>query len=200
MNWNLLFNEFVNGRGARLSNARVLIVLFLDIVLNCIIGLAPFIDNFTHMGGMIYGFLCGLSTIQEVSLKFFGAQRHCFHKCRLLFLRSIGLILCIVGIIASSIILFSGDGETNPCDACASMSCLPFPPWADKHEKWWYCDDCSRASADGTLDTATGKFVELNINCPSGTIETVNVTESGPHDEAGLEAILPMLCREHCLW
>ena len=39
MNWGLLFNEFVNERGARLSHAKVLIVLLLDIVLNCLIGL-----------------------------------------------------------------------------------------------------------------------------------------------------------------
>ncbi|KAL7539238.1 LOW QUALITY PROTEIN: hypothetical protein ACHAXR_009109 [Thalassiosira sp. AJA248-18] len=198
MNWNLLFNEFVNERGARLSHARVLIVLFLDIVLNCLIGLTPFVDNFTHLGGMIYGFLCGLSTIHWYLHDSLGRQRS--HKCKLLFFRSFGLLVCMAGIIASSIVLFSGDGETNPCTSCTHMSCVAFPPWNDKNEKWWYCDDCSQASAEGTLDTATGKFIELNIKCPSGSTETIDVDESWPQSETGLEGMLPMLCREHCLW
>lgn len=29
--------------------------LLFDIVLNCLVGLTPFVDNFTHLGGMIYG-------------------------------------------------------------------------------------------------------------------------------------------------
>ena len=200
MNWNLLFNEFVNERGTRLSHARVLVVLFLDIVLNCLIGLTPFVDNFTHLGGMIYGFLCGLSTITLISPRFFGDERHCVHKCKVLFFRSFGLFVCMAGIIASSVVLFSGDGDTNPCTSCTYMSCISFPPWTGKNEKWWYCDDCSRASAEGTLDTATGKFIELNISCPNGSTETVDVDPSWPQDEIGLEGILPNLCREHCLW
>ena len=201
MNWNLLFNEFVNERGARLSHARVLIVLFIDIVLNCLIGLTPFIDNFTHLGGMIYGFLCGMSTIQLVSPKFFGDERERCHKFKLFFFRSVGLLVCMAGIIASSVVLFSGDGVKNPCPSCTKLSCIAFPPWKEKTEKWWYCDNCNQASAEGTIDTATGKFIALNMMCPtSGSIETIDVDESWPQTEFGLEGMLPDLCREHCLW
>lgn len=199
MNWNLLFNEFVNERGVRLSHARVLVVLFLDIVVNCLVGLTPFVDNFTHLGGMILGFLCGLSTIQLVSPRFFGDERQRFYKFKLLFFRSFGLLVSMAGIIVSSIVLFSGDGETNPCTSCTYMSCIAFPPWTDKNDKWWYCDDCSRTTAEGTIDTSTGKFLELALTCPAGDVETVAVDESWPQDELGLEGILPMLCREHCL-
>lgn len=31
-------------------HSKVLIVLLLDIILNCLIGLTPFVDNFTHLG------------------------------------------------------------------------------------------------------------------------------------------------------
>ncbi|KAL7548352.1 hypothetical protein ACHAWF_011640 [Thalassiosira exigua] len=200
MNWGLLFNEFVNERGARLSHARVLVILFLDIVLNCLIGLTPFVDNFTHLGGMLYGFLCGLSTIQLVSPRFFGGDHStCFHKCKLRLFRSFGLFACMAGIIASSIVLFSGDGKTNSCTTCTYMSCVSFPPWAGKHEKWWYCDQCSRASAEGTFNTVTGEFISLNVRCPGGTTETVDVDESWPQDEIGLEGMLPVLCRDFCL-
>lgn len=200
MNWGLLFNEFVNERGARLSHAKVLIVLAVDIAVNCILGLTPFIDNFTHLGGMIYGFLCGLGTIQIISPRFFGDERDCFHKCKAFSFRSIGLLVCMAGIIASSLVLFSGDGSTNPCPDCIHMSCVAFPPWKGDGEKWWYCDQCGGASAEGTLDTETGKFIDLTIKCPDGSTETVDMNESWPQDETGLEGILPMLCREHCLW
>ncbi|KAL3794372.1 hypothetical protein HJC23_012909 [Cyclotella cryptica] len=198
MNWNLLFNEFVNERGARISHARVLMVLFLDIIVNCLLGLTPFVDNFTHLGGMIYGFLCGLSTIQMVSLRFFGDDRHCAHKAKLFIFRFLGLIISIAGIITSSIFLFSGDGVTNPCPSCTYMSCIAFPPWTGKNDKWWYCDECSQATAEGTLNTATGKFIEMDLTCPDETIVNVKLDETWPQDEVGLEAMLPMLCRERC--
>lgn len=201
MNWNLFFNEFVNERGARLSHARVLAILFLDILVNCAIGLTPFIDNFTHLGGMVYGFLCGLSTIHIISPRFFGDDSHRCHKCKLFSFRSIGLLVCITGIIASSFVLFSGDGETNPCTTCTKLSCVTFPPWADNENKWWYCDNCGLATANGTLDMETGKFVGLNLNCPDGTAQIVGIDDSLANaDEAGLEVMLPMLCREYCMW
>ncbi|KAL9184557.1 hypothetical protein ACHAXT_012527 [Thalassiosira profunda] len=200
MNWHLLFNEFVNERGARLSHAKVLLVLVLDIVVNCLIGLTPYVDNFTHLGGMLYGFLCGLSTIQLVSPRFFGDNRQCLHKCKLFCFRSFGLLVCVAGVLASSIVLFSGDGATNPCPTCTKLSCFSFPPWAEPNEKWWYCDDCSRASAEGTLDTESGMFTSLNLRCPNGPMQTVDVEEAWPQDEVGLEGILPELCREHCLF
>lgn len=198
MNWNLLFNQFVNERSSRMSHARVLIGLLLDIIINCLLGLTPFVDNFTHLGGMIYGFLCGLSTMKLVSLRFFGEKKQCGHNAKLFFFRFFGLLVSMAGIIASSIVLFSGDGKTNPCPSCNVMSCIPFPPWNGPNEKWWYCDDCAQATAEGTLNTATGKFIEMDLTCPDRSIVYVKVDESWPQDELGLETMLPALCRERC--
>lgn len=47
MNWALLFNSFVNGDN-RHRHTVVLLVLFMDIVLNSLIGLTPFVDNFAR--------------------------------------------------------------------------------------------------------------------------------------------------------
>ena len=118
---------------------------------NFLVGITPFVDNFTHFGGMILGFLCGLSTIQLVSPRFFGDEHHYFYCVKLLFFRSFGLIVSMTGIIASSIVLFAGDGKTNPCSTCTYMSCIAFPPWTDKNDKWWYCDDCIQATAEVCL-------------------------------------------------
>jgi membrane associated rhomboid family serine protease len=48
MNWNLLFSGFVTENGKKHRHAIVVLVLLLDIVLNTIIGLTPYIDNFTR--------------------------------------------------------------------------------------------------------------------------------------------------------
>lgn len=202
MNWALLFNQFVNEKGTRLSHARVLLVLAIDIVVNCLIGLTPFVDNFTHLGGMVYGFLCGLGTIQLVSPKFFQKDNlkspSCFARSKRIFFRFFGLLVSLAGIAVSSYFLMSGDGETNPCTSCTYMSCIAFPPWTSPNNKWWYCDDCARATATGTLEN--GIFASLNVTCPNGKHEVLQVDESWPQDELGLEGMLPMLCREHCLW
>lgn len=48
MNWSLLFSDFVTENGKKHRHAIVVLVLLLDIVLNTIIGLTPYIDNFTR--------------------------------------------------------------------------------------------------------------------------------------------------------
>ena len=118
LNWSLLFNDFVNPeRRSRFAHAKVLMVLLLDVVVNIIIGMTPFVDNWSHVGGMLYGFLFGLSTIHMVSPRFFGDERRS-HKYRLVTLRSIGFLVGVAGLIASCIVLFSGDGVTNLCPDC----------------------------------------------------------------------------------
>jgi len=54
-NWNLLFNKEVNNsdEGTKFRHIKVLLWLFLDIFLNILIRLTPYVDNFTHMGGMV---------------------------------------------------------------------------------------------------------------------------------------------------
>jgi membrane associated rhomboid family serine protease len=48
MNWKLLFSDFVNEKNTKHKHAMVIIALVLDILLNCIIGLTPYVDNFTR--------------------------------------------------------------------------------------------------------------------------------------------------------
>jgi membrane associated rhomboid family serine protease len=48
MNWKLLFCDFVTENGKKHRHAIVVVVLLLDIGLNCVIGLTPYVDNFTR--------------------------------------------------------------------------------------------------------------------------------------------------------
>ena len=49
MNWKLLFSDFVTENGKKHRHVMVVVFLLLDIGLNSIIGLTPFVDNFTRM-------------------------------------------------------------------------------------------------------------------------------------------------------
>lgn len=47
MNWGLIFNKEVNGEKSH-AHIYVILVLVLDIIINSVIGLTPFVDNFTR--------------------------------------------------------------------------------------------------------------------------------------------------------
>jgi membrane associated rhomboid family serine protease len=165
-NWNLLFSKVVNpvNDGKRFRHFWVLIWLLLDILLvrcddyvilskygittsathassklpfqNVVIGLTPFVDNFTHLGGMVYGFLCGLGKLERLSHLFFGVKKGFLSKFQSSLVRFFGFILSIVCIIITSFVLLRSDGEkiTN-CRGCRYVSCVPFPFWAEKQDK-----------------------------------------------------------------
>ena len=112
-------------------------------------GITPLIDNFNHIGGLIFGFLCGMSTMERVSHAFFGVEeKRCWGTFKNIFARFFGLIISIAGIMAATIILLEGDGVTNPCESCSALSCISFPPWNPQDNRWWYCDDCSQVTAE----------------------------------------------------
>jgi len=48
MNWKLLFCDFVTENGKKHHHVMVIVILVIDIVLNCLIGLTPYVDNFTR--------------------------------------------------------------------------------------------------------------------------------------------------------
>jgi membrane associated rhomboid family serine protease len=70
MNWKLLFSDFVNENDKKHKHAMVVVVLLFDILLNSIIGLTPYVDNFTRkLGAQTTWFdsmniLLNLSTLQ----------------------------------------------------------------------------------------------------------------------------------------
>jgi len=198
MNWRLLFSDFVGIEGKKNHHIMVVVFLVLDIIVNCLVGLTPFVDNFTHLGGMLFGFLCGLSTMERVSPDFFGDEERCWSKTKHLFYRFFGIMLSLVGIAVTTIVLFNGDGRTTPCPACKAFSCIPFPWWEAENNKWWYCDDCSAVTANAVMDSETGFFDKVAINCPNGEISTFNVDGDTSLDKDSLEIKLPGYCRQFC--
>ncbi|KAL7469309.1 hypothetical protein ACHAXS_009575 [Conticribra weissflogii] len=198
INWSLLFSKHANesDEGTRFRHLKVLLWLLFDIIINCLVGLTPFVDNFTHLGGMIYGFLCGLSTIERLSTDFFGIATSFWSKLRNIFIRFAGLILSVVLIMVTTAVLVDSDGFASPCSSCRYVSCVPFPPWAGEDNKWWYCDDCSRVTADAKLDSSG--YYSLSLTCPDGAIEEIDLSDQLVTDRQWIRRQLPTFCRKHC--
>ncbi len=138
-NWGLLFSKHVNKENEkqRFRHIYILIWLILDIMLNIVIGLTPFVDNFSHMGGVILGFLCGLSTMERLPKSFFGIERSCFSRVQTFSVRFLGIIISVLCIIAGFIVLASmHSGSIVKCRGCRYFSCVPFPFWRTEN-KWW---------------------------------------------------------------
>jgi hypothetical protein len=149
----------------------------------------------SDLGGMFFGFACGISTIERLSSAFFGMEEDVWARTKQFVVRFAGLIVSVVTLVTTTAVLLRGDGETNPCPGCTWLSCVPFPPWASYENKWWYCDDCGRVTADIINDPS----VHLELNCPSGSTAIVDLSDTEYIDRDELVKKLPAYCREHCL-
>jgi hypothetical protein len=147
------------------------------------------------LGGMAYGFLCGLSTMERLNTDFFGLEERCCSRAKQFFMRFFGLIVTVVAIAGTTIVLMSLDGQTTPCESCTWLSCVPFPPWAPADDKWWYCDSCGRVTAD----IVTEPELHLEMECPAGNVVPVDLTTEGDVSRTVLRKKLPTYCRRYCL-
>lgn len=145
---------------------------------------------------MAIGFLCGLSTMNRLSTDFFGMEEGCWSQTKQIVMRFLGVIISIFCIIIAAIILLEGDGETTPCPNCTWLSCVPFPPWENNSNKWWYCDDCGRVTAEIIHDND----LYLQLKCPNGASARMSLDPTqGDPDRHDLEKRLPSFCRALCL-
>jgi len=195
--WSLLFNSRVTTHTQKKNHRKVLGWLIVDVVINCVIGLTPFVDNFTHMAGLIYGYLCGLSTMERLRPGFFGIEKTKFQKFSTSVLERAGIIACVVCILISLVVLLEGDGKES-CSWCRYLSCAPMPFWAPEDERWWYCDDC--ATITGTGNKKNGVFVTLSFTCPDGVqqISQLDISDDDITNVNSLTKKLPGYCRDEC--
>lgn len=197
LNWNLLFLKSTADQASRWRHFMVLFWLFFDIFINCIIGFTPYLDNFTHLGGLFYGLCCGLSTIERLGVGFFGLRSDKYSKAWNAFVRFFGLIVSVILIMVTTVLLAKSNGVTSPCNDCRYISCLPFPPRANN--KWWYCDDCNMVKADLFVDSGgSGLYRQINLTCPDGTIEDINIASDGMYSKQAVQQALPTFCRKNC--
>jgi hypothetical protein len=144
---------------------------------------------------MIYGFLCGLSTIELLSADFFGIDNGFMSRVKQLLMRYLGLLVTFVAIVSTLIILLNSDGVSTPCPKCTWISCVPFPPWEDETNKWWYCDDCGRVTAN----VVDQPVPHLDLFCPRGSVMKVDLSTDELSDREQLKKNLATICRSNCL-
>ena len=194
LNWKLLFLTFRDrGNPCRMRTCSLFWLVF-DIAINSIIGFTPYVDNFAHLGGLIYGFLIGLTVLERLPLSFFGKGSGICHKIRICSLRFLGILCACALVIISAILLGRSNGVRSPCWDCRYISCAPFPFWTDN--KWWYCDGCDAATADVYLRGTV--FGTMDLYCPRGGIVQVDIANEQISNGAELQPLLPGFCRAYC--
>jgi len=157
------------------------------------------------LGGMIFGFMWGTSTMHRISTDMFESHPNRSNSIRTTiqrhFSKYFGIILTSTLMLTAFIVLMQGDGYSTPCKACSAISCVAFPPWADENSKWWYCDGCTEISADVRINSSTNEFDQLTLYCPYGDIFTLDIDDgmAGGKEKKWLENQLPKWCRSHCV-
>ena len=201
LNWKLLFLLFrkdEDGFHWCLYNLFCVFTICLEVAINSIVGFTPYVDNFAHMGGLVYGFLLGLTILKRLPLSFFGKASGINHKMRILFLRAFGAATAAFLIIMSAALLDRSDGITSPCFNCRYISCIPFPIRNDK--KWWNCDGCDAVAADVYFDERGDDYYgKVDVFCPNGGgIATVDIYDLKSTTGNEIIGNLPGYCQEYC--
>lgn len=198
LSWHMLFIKTGDGDVQnKTRNLMVIVWLVADVLVNIIIGFTPFVDNFTHLGGLVYGILCGFSTIEPLPVGFFGVHATPWGKVRKVTRRYGGLILSVILIIATIAILATMNVNEPPCNWCRYISCIPFP--FHVQDKWWYCDDCDSVTATLYKNNYSDSVYDMiDLVCPDGQIEEIQVGDKNYSDREVIRSQLPTYCREYC--
>lgn len=153
----------------------------LELVVVFALGLLPWLDNFTHIAGFVYGFLLGLCCIPTLYLD---PPRRWFVYCYRHAKRAMLGFALLLGLVATTV-LYLARSETIadlPCRQCdRHWNCvLDGSPW---------CDPCRMASA--MVDEGT-----VELFCPYGEMIRFDLTaeDSENHDVDMMEA-----CAEYCV-
>ncbi|KAL7565725.1 hypothetical protein ACA910_005419 [Epithemia clementina (nom. ined.)] len=167
-----------------------LLWILVEVAINIVFGLTPYIDNFIHLGGLMYGILCGWTVIEYAALNFLGYKAGLWMKLRTFSLRFVGLFASLIFIVISIAWLATMDvgnpesstpssstttttTTSNPCPNCRYFNCIPFP---SRKNPWWYCDDCSTDVSANLFKTETSSV--STTAAVNGTREDGNSTST----------------------
>ena len=149
------------------------------------------------MGGLIYGFLVGMSIIDKISLQRKSRTETCCAKYMRPLRKLLSCAVLLVLLKMPTLRLLQSDGITSPCPSCKYTSCVSFPPWNDEYNKWWYCDDCGQTTADASF-SEYGYYDTLLLNCPDEVQTQIDISSFFFDDMSIIQEMLPSFCRENC--
>lgn len=217
LNWRLLlvvfaskhWDDYTVGKGKMLTSRqlarsncwfrfKIVFWLCMDLLLNSLVGFTPFVDNFAHMAGLVYGFLLSSTVLEHLPLSFLGAKNGFCHRFRIKSLRFVGAAISVSLMVVSVGLLSQSDGLTTPCPGCRYISCIPMPFWREAGDRWWECDDCAAVQADVFRTRGDPFFKEVEIFCPSGEVVTVDVEDERFDDLKDVSNVVPDFCRALC--
>lgn len=197
LNWNILFlKSSQDDDKTRKRNMWAIFWISSEVIVNILLGTTPYIDNFTHLGGLLYGFCCGLSTIESAVIGFFGYKATFCDQLRSMLIRFFGLIASVIFIMLTTAWLASSEVGQNPCPNCRYFSCIPFPWWSDS--KWWHCDDCDRVVAQLYRRNGADFYDSISLTCPNREVEFIDVAKDAIGTSDEMKTKLPDYCRDFC--
>jgi len=184
--------------------------LVCDLLLNSLFGLLPFVDNFAHLGGLIFGFFLSLSSLRLLSASSFDyrkkQQKMAFgrwcHRLRILTLRCGGMISALFLVFVAFLFLGRSDGINSPCPSCRYASCISLPRFWEPNDtsNWWTCDECGGVAAQVYSGIGINRkyYVNLEMFCPQGDIMYLDIFDKRYTMMEQVSAVLADLCRTFC--
>ena len=184
--------------------------LIIDIFINYVFGLLPFVDNFAHLGGLLFGFFVSLSSLRLLSASSFDYRKKedkktfgkwC-HGLRIFVLRCGGGLSALCLVCVAVFFLRRSDGTHTPCPKCRYASCMALPKlWKPNDpSNWWTCDGCDSVKGyvywQGIgMDEI---LVSADLHCPAGETVRVDIAEKRYKEMDQAIQALPNLCRAFC--
>jgi membrane associated rhomboid family serine protease len=198
LNWNILCSrdhdeDVLNWR----KNIAAIARLAIGIIALLVLGVTPFIDNFTHLGALCYGLLCGLFAIEPVPLEG-SIVRLPSRKMSDLLFRQIGAIVSVFLLVITSVVLNSMNVDDSPCHGCRYLACVPFPWWKEADERWWSCDDCPFVTAKVHNTNGDLFYDRMDLVCPNDVVEQIDITGKNLTSGDEISKLLPSYCRARC--
>lgn len=188
-NWNIYKGQ----------NYSLLCKLSFYTILNFMIGLMPYLDNFAHLGGFLCGLVWGLTLLVKARYDYYGAKK--VRKNYQLGLQAAAIILLPILVVSLLLIVFLDVDVASNCDFCSYFSCVPFPPGVAQADLWWDCTPCLNGFGDYEnfvpgIDTFT-----VTILCPTpvnGTTNAVTRIFRPLVSEADFKRGFAQYCRTAC--
>lgn len=196
-NWDIITMKDDHGDGG-VPVVGVLFFICLDICLNLSIGLTPWIDNFAHVGGFVYGTCLGIAFGERLGQSGFFGKATRTRRVGTAFCKWLAFMVVAALMVSTFGVLYTTNPERGPpnvCPGCRHISCVPFPFWKENN-RWWECDSC--ISASGSFHQYRNGTTILKLQCPEGekTVD-IDLNTTNPNIDA-LRAELPRYCRKLC--
>lgn len=181
----------------------VLLQLILATIVNLVLGLLPFLDNFAHFGGLCCGMFFGFTLLVQDRYDIWGSRKT--RKPYQVVVQGCAIVTIPIMFIVLILVLYLQVDVSSGCNWCSYISCVPMPPGASDENLWWDCTECS-TSADVEIVFTDVSAGDYEITCPDLSVVSVSgsddpkytlaeIQEASDNDDSSLlRAVCKYLC------